>query len=153
MKIDRKAADDFYRNVHNSRDRNSGRHVGEDNLFVAHSTSAYPCPLEELNLRMIQTLLKRYPSVPIGYSGHETGLMPTCAAVTLGACFVERHITLDRAMWGTDQAASVELNRLQRMVNYIRDIERLWGMGSNASTPRKWELGKSFAVFRTRNVS
>jgi N-acetylneuraminate synthase len=101
----------------------------QDKLLIAHSTSAYPCQLEELNLRMIRTLAAKYPSLPIGYSGHETGLMPTCAAVTLGACFVERHITLDRAMWGTDQAASVELVGLQRLVNYIRDIERSLGDG------------------------
>src|SRR5579883_1332211 len=83
--------------------------IGEDNLLVAHSTSTYPCPVEALNLRMIHTLKTRYPGCPIGYSGHETGLSPTWAAVAMGATFVERHITLDRAMWGTDQAASVEV--------------------------------------------
>jgi len=103
--------------------------IGEENLLIAHSTSAYPCNLDQLNLRMINTLLTKYPNVPIGYSGHETGLMPTCAAVTLGACFIERHITLDRAMWGTDQAASVELNGFQRLVQYIRDIEASLGDG------------------------
>jgi N-acetylneuraminate synthase len=102
---------------------------GEDNLLIAHATSAYPCELEQLNLRMIPVLMNKYPRVPIGYSGHETGLMPSCAAVTLGACFVERHITLDRAMWGTDQAASVELVGLQRLITYIRDIERSLGDG------------------------
>jgi len=103
--------------------------IGTENLLIAHSTSAYPCKLEELNLRMIQTLQARYPGVNIGYSGHETGLMPTCSAVTLGACFVERHITLDRAMWGTDQAASVEIGGLQRLVGYLRDIEKCLGDG------------------------
>ncbi len=103
--------------------------LGIDKLLVAHSTSAYPCKLEELNLKMIKTLQDRFPSTLIGYSGHETGLMPTCAAVTLGACFVERHITLDRAMWGTDQAASVEPQGLARMVSYIRDIELSLGDG------------------------
>jgi N-acetylneuraminate synthase len=103
--------------------------VGEQGLLLAHATSAYPCKLEELNLKMIETLAERYPHTNIGYSGHETGLMPTCAAVTLGACFVERHITLDRAMWGTDQAASVELVGLERLVSYIRDIERSLGDG------------------------
>ena len=103
--------------------------LGTENLLIAHSTSAYPCTLDQLNLRMIQTLQDRYPTVPIGYSGHETGLMPTCAAVTLGACFIERHITIDRAMWGTDQAASVEIVGLERLMRNIRDIELSLGDG------------------------
>ncbi len=105
------------------------RAVGADNLLIAHSTSAYPCPVEELNLRMIWTLKERYPGVPIGYSGHEVGLAPTWAAVALCATFVERHITLDRAMWGSDQAASVEIMGLHRLVRNIRDIERSLGDG------------------------
>lgn len=98
-------------------------------LLIAHSTSAYPCKIEELNLTMIQTLRTMYPTIPIGYSGHEVGLAPTWSAVTLGACFVERHITLDRAMWGTDQAASVEMVGLIRLVSNIRDIEKALGDG------------------------
>jgi N-acetylneuraminate synthase len=98
-------------------------------LLIAHATSAYPCPVEALNLRMIETLKQRYPGSPIGYSGHETGLATTWAAVTLGASFVERHITLDRAMWGSDQAASVEIGGLMRLVSNIRDIERSLGDG------------------------
>ena len=103
--------------------------LGRRNLLIAHSTSAYPCPVEHLNLRMIQTLQAKYPTVPIGYSGHEVGLAPTWAAVSLGATFVERHITLDRAMWGTDQAASVEVVGLMRLVSSIRDIEKALGDG------------------------
>lgn len=103
--------------------------IGTDNLLIAHSTSSYPCPVEELNLRMIHTLKDRWPDVPIGYSGHETGLVPTLAAVALGATFVERHITIDRAMWGSDQAASVELVGLERLVSGIRDIEAALGDG------------------------
>lgn len=103
--------------------------VGREQLLIAHTTSTYPCPPEELNLRMIQTLKQRFASVPIGYSGHEVGLATTWAAVALGACFVERHITLDRAMWGSDQAASVELGGLHRLVSNIRDIERAFGNG------------------------
>lgn len=102
---------------------------GIKNLLLAHSTSAYPCKNEELNLKMILTLKERFPSVPIGYSGHEVGLAPTWAAVALGASFVERHITLDRAMWGTDQAASVEIVGLERLVSSIRDIELALGDG------------------------
>ena len=103
--------------------------VGHKNLLIAHSTSTYPCPVHELNLRMIRTLKREYPRCPIGYSGHETGLAPTWAAVALGATFVERHITLDRAMWGTDHAASVELSGLERLVGQIRDVERAVGDG------------------------
>ena len=103
--------------------------VGTNSLLIAHSTSSYPCPVGDLNLRMIHTLKAEYPMCPIGYSGHEVGLSPTWAAVALGATFVERHITLDRAMWGTDQSASVELNGLERLVSNIRDIEAALGDG------------------------
>ncbi len=103
--------------------------LNENELLVAHSTSSYPCPASELNLRMIETLRELYPAIPIGYSGHEVGLATTYAAVALGAAFIERHITLDRAMWGTDQAASVELGGLERLVRDIRDIELALGDG------------------------
>ncbi len=103
--------------------------LGKDNLMIAQSTSTYPCKLEELNLQVISSYKKRYPEIPIGYSGHETGLAPTLAAVALGAVFVERHITLDRAMWGSDQAASVEIQGMVRLVKDIRDIEKSLGDG------------------------
>ncbi|GAB4494505.1 MAG: N-acetylneuraminate synthase family protein [Saprospiraceae bacterium] len=103
--------------------------IGIDNLLIAHSTSAYPCPLEELNLRMIHTLQALFPNNIIGYSGHETGLATTVAAVAMGACFVERHFTLDRAMWGSDQAASVEPTGMHRLVKDIRAIEEALGDG------------------------
>ncbi len=103
--------------------------IGTKNLLVAHSTSAYPCKNEELNLKMILTLKNKFPGIPIGYSGHETGLAPTWAAVAMGASFVERHITLDRAMWGSDQAASVEVGGFGRLVRNIRDIEQSLGDG------------------------
>ena len=103
--------------------------AGRDDLLIAHATSTYPCPVEQLNLRMIGTLKQLYPECPVGYSGHETGLAPTWAAVTMGATFVERHVTLDRAMWGSDQAASVEIGGLMRLVSNIRDIERSLGDG------------------------
>ncbi len=103
--------------------------MNKNNLMIAHATSAYPCKNEELNLKMIETLKNKYSDIPIGYSGHEVGLAPTWAAVALGACFVERHITLDRAMWGTDQAASVEINGMERLISSIRDIELALGDG------------------------
>ncbi len=103
--------------------------LGTENLMLAQSTSTYPCKLDELNLRVISTYKEKFDGIPVGYSGHETGLAPTLAAVALGAAFVERHITLDRAMWGTDQAASVEIVGLERLVRDIRDIEKALGDG------------------------
>jgi len=102
--------------------------LDSDRLLIAHATSTYPCVPDELNLRVIGALKHRY-NAPVGYSGHEVGLQTTCAAVTLGACFVERHITLDRAMWGSDQAASVEPGGFARLVRDIRTIERALGDG------------------------
>ncbi|MGB2965422.1 MAG: N-acetylneuraminate synthase family protein [Anaerolineales bacterium] len=102
--------------------------IGTEDLILAHCTSTYPCPPEELNLKMIETLRKMYPC-PIGYSGHEVGLPTTIAAVTLGASVIERHITLDRAMWGSDQAASVEPGGLRKLVKYIRVVENALGDG------------------------
>jgi N-acetylneuraminate synthase len=103
--------------------------LGLDDILIAHSTSAYPCPLHELNLKMIYTLKEWFPNTPIGYSGHETGLATTVSAVAMGACFVERHFTLDRAMWGSDQAASVEPTGMKRLVKDIRAIEEAMGDG------------------------
>jgi N-acetylneuraminate synthase len=103
--------------------------LGRDKLLIAHSTSTYPCPPAELNLSMIKTLADRFFDCPIGYSGHEVGLAPSLAAVSLGATFVERHITLDRSLWGSDQAASVEIGGFVRLVANIRDIERSLGDG------------------------
>ena len=103
--------------------------LGTTDLVLMHSTSSYPAKLEELNLRCIPMLMERY-GVPVGYSGHEVGLVPTVAAAVLGACMVERHITLDRAMWGSDQAASVEPVGLQRLVRDIRAAESTLGDGA-----------------------
>jgi N-acetylneuraminate synthase len=102
--------------------------IGSEDLVITHTTSAYPCPPDELNLRMIETLQKEF-DCPIGYSGHEVGLVPSAVAVALGACLVERHITLDRAMWGSDQAASVEPQGMEKLVKYIRVTEQALGDG------------------------
>ena len=99
-----------------------------ENLLLTHTTSSYPCDPPELNLRMVQTLSETF-HCPIGYSGHEVGLIPSVVAVGLGACLIERHITLDRAMWGSDQAASVEPGGFQRLVKYIRVAEQSLGNG------------------------
>ncbi len=102
--------------------------LGLENLMITHATSTYPCDPNELNLRMIQTLHDTFPC-PIGYSGHEVGLIPSVVAVAMGACLVERHITLDRAMWGSDQAASVEPGGFERLVKYVRVTEQSLGDG------------------------
>lgn len=102
--------------------------LGQDRLLVAHTTSTYPCRPDEINLRMLHTLMRAL-DCPVGYSGHEVGLQITLGAVALGATFVERHITLDRAMWGSDQAASLEPQGLMRLVRDIRVIERALGDG------------------------
>lgn len=102
--------------------------LGEENLILCHTTSSYPCPPDELNLRMVQTLRGMF-NCPVGYSGHEVGLVPSAVAVALGACLVERHITLDRAMWGSDQSASVEPQGFEHLVKYIRVTERALGDG------------------------
>lgn len=107
----------------------AAKHVGLENLLIAHSTSAYPCVPNELNLRMIVSLRDIFPTCPVGYSGHETGLATTEATIALGANFIERHFTLDRAMWGTDHAASVEPEGMSRLVRNVRDIEIALGDG------------------------
>ena len=103
--------------------------AGEENLVLMHCTSTYPCEPEELNLKMVETLRQEFPNIPIGYSGHEVGLVPSAVAVAFGACMVERHLTLDRAMWGSDQAASVEPGGFERLVKYIRVTEASLGDG------------------------
>lgn len=103
--------------------------LGEENLVIMHCTSTYPSKSEELNLHGISTLREKYAS-PIGYSGHEVGLYTTFAAVVLGASSIERHITLDRAMWGSDQAASVEPQGFKRLITDIRTWEEAKGDGN-----------------------
>lgn len=103
--------------------------LGTDRLVLMHATSTYPMEPEEANLRVIPTLRDRYPGVPVGYSGHERGLQISVAAVALGAVAVERHITLDRTMWGSDHAASLEPAGLQHLIRDIRIIEQALGDG------------------------
>ncbi|MDJ0575985.1 MAG: N-acetylneuraminate synthase family protein [Xenococcaceae cyanobacterium MO_234.B1] len=102
--------------------------LGTDNLIIMHCTSTYPSQPAELNLRAISTLKERY-GVPIGYSGHETGISASIAAVALGACAIERHITLDRTMWGSDQSASLESQDFIQLVKNIRTVETALGDG------------------------
>jgi len=120
--------------------------VGTDALAILHTTSTYPMPPEEANLLNIPMLQQRY-GVPVGYSGHETGLQISLAAVALGAKVIERHITLDRAMWGSDQAASLEPQGLRKLVRDIRIIER--AMGTSEKQVRPGEVSK-MASLRAR---
>jgi N-acetylneuraminate synthase len=108
--------------------------LGKQDLILMHATSTYPANYDELNLRAIPTMRARY-EVPVGYSGHETGIPSSVCAAALGACCVERHITLDRAMWGSDQAASLEPNGITRLV---RDI-RLWEQSKGDGVKRVYE--------------
>ncbi|MEI7525810.1 MAG: N-acetylneuraminate synthase family protein [Mariniphaga sp.] len=110
--------------------------LGKDELVLLHTCSTYPSNYDELNLKVIQTLKERY-GVPIGYSGHESGLASTVAAVALGACLIERHITLDRAMWGSDQAASVGTSGIIRLVRDIRIAEMALGDGKKTVAERE----------------
>ena len=108
--------------------------LGTGNLVLLHTCSAYPSQYPDLNLKVIATLRERY-GVPVGYSGHETGLPSSVAAVALGACMIERHITTDRSLWGSDHAASLEPNGINRLVRDIRLIETSMGDGVKRVIP------------------
>lgn len=122
--------------------------LGTDNLVILHATSTYPLPPEEANIRMIPTLRAAYPGIPIGYSGHERGLQISLAAIALGATAVERHITLDRAMWGSDHAASLEPTGFEHLVRDIRVIEQAMGDGVKRVFP-----GELAPMAKLRRVS
>lgn len=108
--------------------RNAVKLIGDDNLVIFHCTSTYPTEHNEVNLRVIEELRKEF-DCPIGYSGHERGLLPSVLSVQLGASAVERHITIDRTLWGSDQAASLEPEGLRRMVRDIREVKNILGDG------------------------
>ena len=112
--------------------------LGTGRLMLFHTTSTYPCPAEEVNLRTIDTLRERY-GVPVGYSGHERGLQVSLAAVAMGAVALERHITLDRTMWGSDHAASLEPHGLEVLVRDVRVIEQAMGDGVKRVFPGEEE--------------
>jgi len=108
---------------------------------LMHCNSTYPMKDYEANLRLIPFLRKKF-KCNVGYSGHEVGLITTCAAVALGATSVERHITLDRSMYGSDQAASVEIMGFYRLVEYIRTIESALGNEKKIVTDQEQEIKK-----------
>ncbi len=115
--------------------------LGKKDLILLHACSTYPAFYEELNLSAIRTLQDRY-GIPVGYSGHESGLPSSVAAVAMGACIIERHITVDRAMWGSDQAASLEPNGITKLVSYIRVVERSLGDGVKRVLEREYPILK-----------
>ena len=104
---------------------------------IMHTNSSYPSKVEELNLNYIKWLAEKHPNAEIGYSGHEYGLVTTFAAVALGATWVERHITLDRNMWGKDHKSSIEPSGLIKLVKGIRDIEKSFG---RVDLAKCWEV-------------
>lgn len=115
--------------------------LGTDRLILLHTCSTYPSQYSEINLRAMETLRDRY-KIPVGYSGHESGLAPTIGAVALGACVIERHITLDRAMFGSDQAASLGPSGLTRLVRDIRLMESSLGDGAKVVQPSEVPIMK-----------
>lgn len=110
--------------------------LGKEDLVIYHCTSTYPSNAEETNLLAIETLKKEF-GCPVGYSGHERGVTPSVLAVALGACSVERHITVDRTNWGSDQAASLEIAGLSHLVRDIRQVPDLLGDGLKVVYPRE----------------
>jgi len=111
------------------------------NFLLMHTNSAYPTPKEEVNLRVIKTLQERY-QCPVGYSGHEYGLEASSIAVAMGACFIERHITLDHTMWGTDQSSSIEIVGMDRLIRRTKDVPKFLGSSEKSISKTEWEVRK-----------
>ena len=103
--------------------------LGEENLCILSCTSTYPTDISDMNLRRINTLMKKYPNIPIGYSGHEQGILATLIAVSMGSAIIERHITVSRHLWGSDQKASLEPSELKDLVSKINDVILMMGDG------------------------
>lgn len=101
---------------------------GKGDYILLHTNSAYPAPVKDLNLRMIETLRKRFDCL-VGYSGHESNMEPTIAAAVLGACVIERHVTLSHEMWGSDQKASLEVHAMDMLNKRIQTVCDALGTG------------------------
>jgi N-acetylneuraminate synthase len=114
---------------------------------VMHCVSVYPCPDEWCNINIIRTIQQRY-NCPVGYSGHEHGILPTTLAVALGAVAIERHITLDRSMYGSDQSSSLESRGLQLMVRDTRDVKRMLGSKDKIVIPEEEKVAYKLRYFR-----
>ena len=115
---------------------------------LMHCNSSYPMKVEDANLRTIETLKNTF-GCDVGNSGHETGVIVSCAAVALGATSIERHITLDRAMYGSDQSASLEIPGLIKLVKYIRSIETALGTGEKIVTETETNIAKKLRRVNT----
>ena len=111
-------------------------------FVLMHSVSSYPTPEKDLNLKMIPQLQKKF-KCEVGYSGHEATLSPSVGACYLGASYIERHITLDRTMWGTDQAASLSIDGLEELVKSIKKVKKILGDGKKGVTKEEKEKMKS----------
>lgn len=114
---------------------------------LMHCVSVYPCPDEWCNILMVKTLNERY-KCPVGYSGHEVGILPSIIAVVLGAVAIERHITLDRSMYGSDQAASLEKRGLELVVRDTRRIKQILGTGEKVIIPEEEKVAYKLRYFR-----
>jgi N-acetylneuraminate synthase len=117
-------------------------------IVLLHTVSTYPSPESDLNLSMIQTLLERY-EVPVGYSGHEPSVSPSIVAAVLGATVIERHITIDRSMYGSDQAASLEANGLRQLVSTLRKIPAMLGDGQKDWAPGERAVAEKLRYWET----
>ncbi len=122
------------------------KNISSSSLTLMHCVGTYPCAEEDLNLQMIPTLQKRY-IYPVGYSGHEASVSPSVMAVVLGAVAIERHLSLDRSMYGSDQAASLEPHGFRDMVNMIRKVPEVLGDGIKRILPAEAEVAKKLRYF------
>ena len=113
--------------------------IGPRGLALLHCVNSYPTPRAEINLSKVTTLRCMFPDVVVGYSGHEEGIFPTIGAVALGAAIIERHLTLSRRLWGTDQAASLEPEEMRTLVDAVRVIEQSLGTGAIEVMPSELE--------------
>ncbi len=120
--------------------------LGQKNLAILHCNSSYPAKYEELNLNMIKKFKKIFSKSIIGYSGHEIGLSTSAAAVVLGAKIIERHITLDKSMWGTDQQASIEPLGYARLIKDVRTIEKSLGLEKKIVYPSEKKVMKKLRL-------
>lgn len=109
--------------------------LGREDLVILHCVANYPCKDEEINLSVIKTLQRKFSGVPIGYSGHEDSILPSIAAKIFGASLIERHITLDKNMPGSDHRASLEPPEFKQMIDEIRRFEKIRGDGIKRVLP------------------
>lgn len=117
-------------------------------IILMHCVGLYPCPDEMCNVRMVQQYKGMFPDIQVGYSGHEVGLYPTIAAMTLGATYIERHITLDRSMYGSDQAASIEAPGLAKLVEVGKIIDKCLGDGKKRFGADEYEVAKKLRYWQ-----